>query len=773
MSKQSTRKTRNKSGSGLVLMALSVLVAVFTVGALGLDIAHNTTSRTSLQDATDAAALAGAAAIVLNSINPTNDFGSSNSNWQNPNLQYNDTNIGSAVQTAVVNMAANNNSDGHPVSAAAGVTLTSPSPAVNYYIKDDYTSKVVPQNNGQCLVNANETIQNLFAGIIGRPTDVVTTQSIASAYTNVSGVNANILFPIAVSLDTIVGHNGSAAGNYPLNSPLVQVSNPNNANNPNSFITFYMEDPCANAAWTTFNTADTNPLGGSSPHVNGANGLQLSQSAVSYINQMVPSVLGTTSFVGGSGSPAQFVGEQSSTGQAAYSALSGIDLWGALSGAGSSSIATAMQDKTLILPVIGGDQPFWNQDDNNVGKPYQPGARQTRPLLGFCAIHVTKAVWDAQNNCLLGFQGYLVKGLVKGTPGIVDPMVNPNKDDNGNSFNAADMAALANLSPGMVQLGNTTFNLSPAQIGNNSQVYSGGNPATDSWYIGNVPPNNNTVVEANMDIGNQTIRPIPQLFINKMVNDMTLLCGGVDTNETMNWEGFAGSPPGVPSSENGLWFQASGVGMLQSSQNSSVTAPNSNQPLPFTQLFLNPLSTKINIYSWYSDEVGLNYNPNSNYGYGIDMAYSNNSYGGPDPNVQLPQTYPRYVVLDSAGTVVSPNAVWSDPTTWPTMTVGPNIGWSGAPAPGVNSSNYNQKVVHQMSMQFDPQDLGNGTGEYLIVFHTFDTDLGYGGIGPPGTPPNGIDPATGKQLPSSPQQNYFGDPAFYYLDVQFPTCPSL
>lgn len=773
---------RKKTGSALVLMALLILVAVFSIGALGLDIAHNTTSRTSLQDATDAAALAGAAAIVQNSINPSsNGFSGNPATWQNPYLQYGNNSLSSAVQTAVYTTASNNQSDGHACyPPTAGVTLTSPSPASSFYAPDNYSNTGIPANNGQCMVQAQETIQNLFAGIIGHPTDPVTTQSVASAYTAVTGVQANTVFPIAVSLDTIVGHNGGMNGNNPLNSGQVVVSNPNNLQQA-SFVTFYMEDPCANAAWTTLNTV---ALGGG-PFVNANNPSNLDLAAVNYLNSaLLPSVLGTSFNVfnpinpGGSGPPPQFVGEPSSTGSAAYSLSSvtnnnftpscGIDLWGALAGAGTG-LTNAMENQTLILPIVGGDQPFWNQQSPGDGStPYQPGTRQTRPLLGFCAVKVTKAVWDGSNNCLKGFQGYLVKALVKGTPGLVDPMVDPTTNSiNGAARNATDMAALANLSPGMVQLGNTNFNLSPTQVAasTSTQVFSAGNPTLNSWYEGNVPPGNNTIQEATLDIANQNITAINSAFPTIMHADMQAMCGGVGTtnaalaNETMNWTDYNHNPP----------FVASGVGMLEYAVNGSgaYSLPTVNDPtasgptaLPYTQLLLNPLSKSISISTWYADETGLN-------------------YGNDVPNGTAdPQNLPRYVVLDTGGRVVNAGAVWSNPysttisgsgiqpNTWPAMQLGA-LNTSGKDANG--NANSNCANVVPMTLTFDPQDLGNGVGEYLIVFHCFDTDLGHGGMpgyyGCQGTPPGGIPGTGGSQ--------FYGDPAFYYLDIQFPQCPPL
>lgn len=733
-------KTRVPIGSTLVLVALGILIAVFTTAILGLDITHNTVSRTSLQNATDSAALAGAGAIVLNSVNPTNSFGTTNANWASPCFQYSQNAICNDVQNSVVAAASRNYSDGHVVSSNAGVTLCSFGSATNFYAPNVSGNSGVPSNNGQCLVSGTETIRNLFAGIVGHPTDNVTTQSIATAYATVTGVNANTLFPIAVSVDTIVAHDGNS-GNYPLNSTSCKVSNPNSLDAA-SEVTFYLEDPCANAAWTTFNSVS--PAGG--PRVAGHTGSDLDQSALNYINQdLLPSVLGT-SYNPLAGSPAQFVGEPSSTGQPAYSQTSGIDLWGSLSGAGSG-FTDKLVNRTLILPVVGGDQPFWNLDENNAGTTYAPGARQTRPLLGFCAVKVTRVKWDNQNNCLLGIKGYLVKGLVKGTPGLVNPLVDATLDQQGRCRNAANMAALANLSPGMIQLGDTKFNLAPLQVGNGNQV------ALNSWFQGHVPGGNNTVQEASLDPSNQVIQRIASNFVDKMSEDMKDLCGGSTYNETINWLGYQ-SPP----------FSANGVGMLKYCVNGDGTLPTEydrydpKASLPFAQLLLNPLSQKIKITGTYSDEHTPGADKGLNPGYDVSGTSPSGydwALAGSDP-----KTSPRYLVLDKNGGVMQQNGYCSspgDPSTWPQLKVGPDTGKG-------------QGHSFEVSMTFDPSSLNNGTGEYLVILHAFDTDLGWGGMAhsanypnAPGTPPGGVN-GSGKV--------WYGDAAFYFLDLQFPQCPT-
>ena len=645
-------KARAASGSTIVLLALFVLVAVFTIGVLGLDIVHNTTSRTSLQNATDAAALAGAAQIVQESVNPSN-FQS----WSYPNYTY--TVSGSDVQTAALNRAASNNSDGHSVSSASNVNLNV------VYTPAAAAADGVPTNNGTCAVTATQTILNMFAGIVGAPTAPVTTTSQATSYITVAGVNPNVTFPIAVSLDTVNGHDGS--GNQPVNTSKI-----------GSTITFYMEDPCANASWTSYNNTT----------ITGVGAAALDTAAKNYLNLALASVTGSVYRPGSV--PAQTVGEASSSGGTNQSG--GIDLWGSIAGAGTPHLATALAGSTVILPIVGGDLPFWNQDQNLNGSTFAPGSRQTRPLLGFCAVKVSSVVWDSGNNCLKSFTGTLVKALVKGTPGVINPLVNPTST----AANNQDVMALDNLSPGMVQLGTTNLNQQPPT----NQL------ALDSWYQGYSPPGNNNTTEA--DTAEETIQPINPAFLTFMQNDMNSLCGGVNFNEGVNYS----TPPTV-----------SGAIQVKQSPDPSLQ--------PYDQILVDPKAT-LTIKSTYSDEVGLNV--------GNDI---NGPQGSPTVGTSDINNAPRYEVLDSSLNVVAQ---------WQKISVG-----AGA-AGGLGTS-------WPFTMNIDPATIG--TGEHLIVIHAFDTDLGHGGAsqsyggesGAPGTPPGGY----GSDV-------WAGDAAFYYLDIQYPTC---
>jgi Flp pilus assembly protein TadG len=158
--------TRSQRGSIGILMASSILIAVIAIGALAADVSHNITVRTELQNAADAAALAGAKALV------------------NPSTSYN-------AEQYALQVAAANNADGKPVATDDKCTV---------FTQIELGS---PGEVGSCQVTASRTINNMLASIFGRPTDTITVVSKASASTSVVSVEEGILFPLAVSIDAV------------------------------------------------------------------------------------------------------------------------------------------------------------------------------------------------------------------------------------------------------------------------------------------------------------------------------------------------------------------------------------------------------------------------------------------------------------------------------------------------------------------------------------------------------------------------------------------
>jgi Flp pilus assembly protein TadG len=149
-------------------MLCMIICAVIGIGAYATDIAHNVTVRTQLQNAADAAAIAGAKDMVI------------------PNQQQMADSDAEAV-------AAANLADGEPVSA------TTPGTEVDI--------NASPTNDGgQCQVDAHKEIDNFFARIFGHNKSPIDVTATAIAYDTVSGVRQDSLFPLVASIDTPNGH---------------------------------------------------------------------------------------------------------------------------------------------------------------------------------------------------------------------------------------------------------------------------------------------------------------------------------------------------------------------------------------------------------------------------------------------------------------------------------------------------------------------------------------------------------------------------------------
>jgi hypothetical protein len=484
---------RDESGSVVALLPAIVLLGVIALGAIGLDLAHNITTRTAEQNATDSAALAGVAYIVQNNAGADTGLGTSPPVGAYQTALLN-PGTGTSSQLTATNVAGTNYADGKPVSSAGGATLaTVPSPPAGPIAAQSGT---FPSNNGTFQINSQMPIKNMFAGIIGHPTDIVPVQSIATGYSTVVGVDPNQLFPIAVSLDSTTGHSTTASDN---NLPLYMCA-------IGTQTAFTLQEPCANAAWTTFNAL---PAGSAYPSVS---------TEVNWINTALSPYTGST-FVPGTYVPAQLVGEKNSQGTQPVPgvanptypyATGGIDLWADVSNPTNFAASLPL---TVNLPVIGGDQPFRqtttaagavvapdpSHNTQTLSTGTTPFGPQTHPLLGFIGFQITSAVYGPDPTTgqqeLQYIKGTIVKTLVKGTPGVANPTVLPAaavlpKNTIGaaniTQLNNAMDLALQDLSPGIVMLGVTNLNVGPA---NQPAGATGTGPSaaipivnTDSYY---------------------------------------------------------------------------------------------------------------------------------------------------------------------------------------------------------------------------------------------------------------------------------------------------
>jgi len=448
-------KQRTRSGSVFSLLPVLVLIGLFGLGALGLDVAHNVTVRTALQDATDAAALAGAAYLVIGDPN-SGTYPNSNdpSNGQPPTTQSQtgySPGVINAAENEATTIAAGNLADGRNVSAtqSTGVTLT---PTINQPSSPN-SGSTVPGHNGQCVVNSGIQIKNMFAAIFGHPTDIVNVTSIATAYASVNSVAPNTVFPIAVSLDTVFGHNPTDNSNKPLYMCNIGDTE-----------TFTLDpELCANACWTTFDVGATNDPG--SAYGDGA--------ASSYINNAFNSCTGTQyqqNLI-----HSQFVGQSQ-----------GLALWADINSGSQPNIAS-IYGQTVNLPIMSGDGPFRNRSSGSVTAPATPTSgynngpamdlQGCRPLIGFVGFKITGS--SPGPDGLGTITGTIVKSLVKGTPGVAFPQINnpPNKTViTGDNTTLA--SSLANLSPAVVLLGNnvtgTSNGLNSGSPGNQQTFSSGG-----------------------------------------------------------------------------------------------------------------------------------------------------------------------------------------------------------------------------------------------------------------------------------------------------------
>lgn len=158
---------RNDTGSMGVLICCGVLVAIVGIGAFAADISHHTAVRSELQSAADAAAIAGAKALV------------------NPETA-------SMAEEQAMSVAGANKADGKPVTNDDGGQVEVAISEAND-----------PGELATCQVTARRTVSNWLATLIGRPTDVIAATSKAAASATVDTIDAGILFPLAVSIDAV------------------------------------------------------------------------------------------------------------------------------------------------------------------------------------------------------------------------------------------------------------------------------------------------------------------------------------------------------------------------------------------------------------------------------------------------------------------------------------------------------------------------------------------------------------------------------------------
>jgi Flp pilus assembly protein TadG len=134
---------------------LILIAGVGILGMFALDVVHSVLVHTELQSAADAGALAGAQDLILASTS------------------------GNAIADAT-NIAALNTADGKSCTGA-----------------------VVSIQANTCTVELNQPITNFCGYFVGQPQTTISVLSTAGAYSSVTAVDGNTLFPIALSWDTL------------------------------------------------------------------------------------------------------------------------------------------------------------------------------------------------------------------------------------------------------------------------------------------------------------------------------------------------------------------------------------------------------------------------------------------------------------------------------------------------------------------------------------------------------------------------------------------
>jgi hypothetical protein len=150
---------------------------------------------------------------------------------------------------------------------ADGVKLTTNNHNV---IRVDAVTNIPQDNVGMATVTVTieMMLKDIVSPIFGRIIDHVTVESCAGAAGSVTRPNANVLFPLAVSIDSVSGDNGTGKGNNLSNDnggsknnvgsgvSLLQAMQGNN--NPRMFDIDLNSQQYKNAAWTSLSSDPTN-----------------------------------------------------------------------------------------------------------------------------------------------------------------------------------------------------------------------------------------------------------------------------------------------------------------------------------------------------------------------------------------------------------------------------------------------------------------------------------------------------------------------------------
>ena len=158
---------------------------------------------------------------------------------------------------------------------------------------------------------------------------------------------------------------------------------------------------------------------------------------------------------------------------------------------------------------------------------------------------------------------------------------------------------------------------------------------------------------------------------------------------------------------------------------------------PIDQILINPnTQSDITVSAYFADECLLNtgYNVNDQPNFTLNTQ-------GTQGKANLANA-PNYRIYDSSGKLIQD---------WTQMAILSPTGRQVADQVFIGQTDQEIPLVMHIPAGALP------VGEHLIVIHTYDNDLGYGGYYTKKGNDNGVD-------------YYQGDPAYYYLDIQNPTC---
>lgn len=422
------------SGSAAALISSLFLIGIIGIGALASDLTHNVAVRTELQTATDAAALAGARALI-------------------------DPNTAALASYYATTVASQNKADGTAVQTDSNGSL------VEVDVEGEGVDTI-----GTVTVTAHRPISNWLGSIFGHPTDTITTVSRAEASQTTAAVNSNVLFPLAVSIDAVpfdgngplapsqdsntstntsggtsTTTSGNGNGNGKGNSTSTSTSTSNgNGNGKGNSSSGTSSDTSGGTATTSGGTGSgtTTTSSGTVVSTKALKDLSVGDTLYMYINSQQVKNAAFTSFsktnpnanwlndaidqaLGLTAQEANFI-PSVKIGDP-ISLINGV--------AGQKSLAEgdrleAFIDKPVVyLPVMAGSPPF----------------NQARPIVGWVAVKINNVVKNQSGGVVETVEATLLKAPILGRKGDIPPTGDATADAALQQFSPSTVRLLSNM----------------------------------------------------------------------------------------------------------------------------------------------------------------------------------------------------------------------------------------------------------------------------------------------------------------------------------------